>query len=545
MYDVFQGRSVPGTRLASPGLFTALIALLWIAPGLVGHDPWRPEAVSIALISHIVLNGDWLVPAIAGAPLAEAFPLYHATGAALGMALDGVLPLHDAARLASGLYMALAFVFVALATREFIGAHSAWLGPLALLGCIGLVTPAHALSPDSAHVAAFALALFGLGLARRRPIAGGVAIGCGVGAAFLSNGLLALPSFALTAAVLPVLSAAWRTRRFAVALACAVIVLAPWLAVWPTLLNAASPQAYQAWWAANGPAQFTGPLLHVPVSLAYLLGVLPWFAFPALPLALWALWACRRDGAVQPAMAACTVLALSTLLLLSLDAQVRQRDALPFLVPIAVLAVAGLQALRRGAANAFWWFSILIGSIMVLMGWFEWSALELGFPAARHRHWMRQQPAHLPDVELLTVLLAVTITIIWVGVIKLAGNRRERPLMAWSGGVAVVWALALAMFVDYANFGKSYRSVAQGYAAAAQNGGCVAGRGLGQSQHVLLAYLSGIAIRPENTASECDLLLVQGQRSAITAPQQGWQQVWEGARPGERRELFRLYRREP
>lgn len=532
-------------RPARPALFSALIALLWILPGLVGHDPWRAEALSLALVSHIVHSGDWLVPAIAGTPVAEAFPLYHATAAAFALALDGMLPLHDAARLASGLYMALAFVFVALATRELLGARDAWLGPLALLGCVGLVPPAHALTPESAQVAAFALALYGVALARRRPLGGGVALGCGVGLGFLSNGLLALVAFVLFAAVLPVVSATWRTRHFALAATCAALVLLPWLATWPALLAAGSPEAFQAWWAHNGPARFAGPPVHVPVSLAFLLGVLPWFAFPALPLALWGIWARRRDAALRPALLACTVLALATLALLALDAGVRQRDALPFLVPVAVLAVVGLQALRRGAANAFWWFSILLGSIMVLMGWFEWSALELGFPSPRHRHWVRQQPAYIPDVALWTVVLAAVITAIWAAVIKLAGNRGERPLMAWSGGVAVVWALALTMFLRYADLGKSYRPVADGLAAAAVSGECVLGRGLGSSQLLLLTYFSNMEVRGDAPDADCGMLLVQGQRSAMPEPEPGWQQIWEGARPGERRELFRLFRRAP
>jgi len=545
MPHALNGRFPAKERLANPAAFTALIGLLWIVPGLIGHDPWRPEANSIALVSHILRSGDWIVPAIAGVPFAEAFPLYHVTAAGFARALSGVLPLHDAARLATGAYMALSFLFTALAARALIGAQAAWLAPLALMGCIGLVTPAHALSPDSAQVMAFALGFLGLALARDRAIAGGLALGCGIGIGFLSNGTLALGSFALTGLLLPAISPAWRRPAFLAALAIATVVAMPWLVVWPMLLNAASPEAFQAWWALNGPARFTGPLTHVPVSLAYLMGVLPWFAFPALPLGLWALWARRREREVYPAMAACAVLAGSVLLLLALDAGVRQRDALPFLIPVCVLAVLGLQALRRSAANGFWWFSILFGSIMVLMGWFEWSALELGLPGARHRHWMRQQPAYVPGFDLLVAALGLTITAIWAGVIKLAGNRRERPLMAWSGGVAVVWALALAMFLEYADLSKSYRPVAAGFANAVGRGSCVAGQNLGQPQQVLLSYLSGIPILMDSAGSECDMLLVQAPRNTIFEPEDWWKPVWEGTRPGERRETFRLYRREP
>ena len=74
MSPALDGRSTAPPRPAHPAMFTALIALLWILPGLIGHDPWRSEAISVALVSHIVEAGDWVVPAIARAPMAEAFP---------------------------------------------------------------------------------------------------------------------------------------------------------------------------------------------------------------------------------------------------------------------------------------------------------------------------------------------------------------------------------------------------------------------------------------------------------------------------------------
>ena len=45
-----------------------------------------------------------------------------------------------------------------------------------------------------------------------------------------------------------------------------------------------------------------------------------------------------------------------------------------------LLAVPGLLALRRGAANGFWLFSIVFFGFFMLLGWFYWSALDLGIP---------------------------------------------------------------------------------------------------------------------------------------------------------------------
>ena len=43
-----------------------LLAAAWILPGLLGHDPWKPdEAYTFGLIYSALKNGDWLVPMLA------------------------------------------------------------------------------------------------------------------------------------------------------------------------------------------------------------------------------------------------------------------------------------------------------------------------------------------------------------------------------------------------------------------------------------------------------------------------------------------------
>ena len=39
----------------NPVAFTCLLCLAWILPGLIGHDPWKPdEAYSFGLVYHII-----------------------------------------------------------------------------------------------------------------------------------------------------------------------------------------------------------------------------------------------------------------------------------------------------------------------------------------------------------------------------------------------------------------------------------------------------------------------------------------------------------
>src|SRR5258706_12135060 len=88
-------------RLALPPSHAVLLALAlaFVAPGLVGHDPWRAfDVISIEIVQQMHLSGDWIVPRIAGEPLLEDPPLYYWLGAAFAHALRGPLGVPNAGR---------------------------------------------------------------------------------------------------------------------------------------------------------------------------------------------------------------------------------------------------------------------------------------------------------------------------------------------------------------------------------------------------------------------------------------------------------------
>ena len=153
-------------------LFIIVLCTLWIFPGLIGRDPWKPdEAYSFGLVYHILHTGDWVVPTLASEPFMEKPPIFFLTAAFFAHVLQGWLPLHDGARMATAFYMALTFLVVGLSARELYGDGKGWLGVLVLMSCIGLVERAHAMITDISQLAGFALAIYGLVLCLRRPSA--------------------------------------------------------------------------------------------------------------------------------------------------------------------------------------------------------------------------------------------------------------------------------------------------------------------------------------------------------------------------------------
>ncbi len=381
------GGAAPSDRdviLRNSLLFTVVLCTLWIFPGLIGRDPWKPdEAYSFGLVYHILQTGDWVVPTLAGEPFMEKPPIFFLTAAFFARTLQSWLPLHDGARMATAFYMALTFLVTGLCARRLYGDGKGWLAVLVLMGSIGLVERAHAMITDISQLTGFALAIYGLVVCLQRPVLGGLWLGTGVGLGFMSKGLLAPGCLGIIALALPAISPAWRTRRYVVTLLVALAATLPWLLIWPLALYQRSPELFHEWLWDNNFGRFLGTSdLGPRGEPGYYLAVLPWYAFPAWPLAAWALWVGRSrirsdPGLILPLTAIVVIVAV-----LSVAADARELYAKPVLVPFALLAVPGLLSLRRGAVNGFWWFSIVFFGFFMLLGWFYWSALDLGIPGA-------------------------------------------------------------------------------------------------------------------------------------------------------------------
>jgi 4-amino-4-deoxy-L-arabinose transferase-like glycosyltransferase len=521
----------------------AAICLAWILPGLTGHDPWKPdEAYTFGVVYEMLKGGSWIVPRLAGEVFLHEPPLFHITAAASARLFSPLLPLHDAARLVSGFYMGLTFLFCALAGRELNGARYGTVAALLLLGCFGLVIRSHQLITDVAALCGFATAHYGFALAIRRAVAGGSWIGVGLGLVFMTQGPFEAAILALLALLLGSISA-WRTRRYAGALATALFVALPFIVVWPWLLHAQSAEWFDEWlW--NNLSRFFGDPRQ---GFLYYARILPWYAWPVWPIALWTLWRARVTGFGTPAVALPVLSFVITLAMLSVAPEVRELNALPLLVPLTLLATPTANGLRRGAANAWYWFSVMGFSFFVLVAWFYWSGLELGVPARLHAHLHRMQPGYDPGFKWLPFALGAAYTLAWLALLAALRRSSERPVFTWAAGTTVVWALLAILFVGWINTGKSYSTMVAslGQALPAKHR-CIASRELGESQRAMLHYHGGIITRRQESgarAHDCDLLLIQGHPRTDTPAPAGWRKIWEGSRPGDKDERYRLYQR--
>ena len=541
-------------------LLLALLCLAWILPGLIGHDPWKSdEAYTFGVVYDMLQGGSWLVPTLAGEPFLDEPPLYYLTAALTALVASPVLPLHDGARLATGLFMALTLLFCAMAAREASGAFSAsgssssssssgkdagMVCALLVLGSFGLLLRGHEIITDSAPLAGYALAYYALALGLRKPLAAGVSLGVALGMVFLSQGVLETLILLVIMALLPVVSSAWRTRDYAKVAGIAVIAAAPLIVAWPLALHLRSPELFALWLQRDWLVMVNG----VDRDITFYARILPWHTWPLWLLAAWRLWMVRRKQDFTPAIALPVTGAAVTFVMLSLLSGARDLYALILLPPLALLAAPAVLTLRRGAANAWFWFSIMGVTVFIVAGWFYWCALELGVPARLHAHLHRLQPGYTAGLKIVPVTLAALFTVAWFVLLARVKRSAGRPAIVWAAGVTVLWGIATSLFTGVVDTGRSYRAVfeeARRHVPVRHT--CVASRSLGDAQRALLHYHAGLVTKRLETskdAAQCDVLMTQGVvREDLSPPLPGWRKIWEGMRVGDKVERYRLYQR--
>ena len=514
----------------------------WILFGLIGHDPWKPdEAYTFGLVYHIVERGEWVVPTLGGQPFVEKPPLFFITAALFAHLFGGWLPLHDAARLASGFYVAVTLAFTALAARRLYGPGAALPAALVLAGCLGYLTHAHQLLTDNALLAGIAIGIYGLAAVN------GWALGIGAGMAFLSKGLLG-PGMLGILAVAVLAFPAWRTRRYAWSLLWAALAFAPWALIWPAMLHARSPALFHEWFWVNNFGRFDGSAGLGGVLDHWLyLKTLPWFALPALPLAAWAVWRAARDRAelrtpgIQLPLTAFVVM----LGILSAASSARTVYGLPMLVPLSLLGALALAALPERLRASLEQIGLWGGAAAVLALWLLWISHLAGWPAAVATRLAALSPGYVAHVPAVPFLFGFAATTAWIAVLCLAPRGELRMPMVWLAGVTVAWALAMSVWLPFLDHAKSYRSVVADFQRNLAPGGCVASRNLTEPQRAVFHYFAGVLTLREGTegAEACAQLLVHSSSSIEPPRPRGWKLAWRGTRPGDDKEYFWLFSR--
>ena len=535
-----------GITLPPAGWVLTALLVIYIFPGLIGHDPWKhDDAISTGIAYDIAQHGNWLLLQLAGRAYPDA-PLYYWISATVGKLFSWLMPFHDAARMTSGIFTLLALEFILLAARELHGRDYAAAAPLILAGSIGFLFHAHEAQPMLVALTAHTAAYWALALLPRQRRKATLVFAAAFAAGFLANGLLPVITI-LPAMAIAVWQSENRSRDFIWLLAAAGIGALP-CAAWLLAINAASPEYFDSFFRAEW-ASLTWQAKPWGNFVNYA-NLLLWYAWPALPLAVWSVWTKRRVLVTRP-LAIPLYSFVVVLTLLTLLTSLRSATALLLLPPLVLLAVAGVGNLRRGAANAFDWFGMVTFTFFAAIAWIGWSALVFGWPERLARQAVRLEPGFVGVFSTPAFFIALTCTGIWFWMIVTSPRSPMRGIMHWMAGLTLFWLLLASLWMPWIDYGKTFRDVSASLRKALpaeMKKDCVAGAGLPLSFLATLDYFQGVRVVPQkdDQAAACSWLLTQGsQHNPKELAESGWRQEWSGNRPSDRRsdDKFHLYRR--
>lgn len=534
--------STPRARVGERAKTHLLIILcaIWLCMGLVGHSPWKPfESHSISTIKTLLDSSNLLTPVSASNNQIVNPPLYYISAALTAKLFGSLLPLHDAARIATGLWMMITLLMVGMTGRELWGTGFGRQTTFVFVGSLGLVLSAHTLMPAVSALTGIATAFYALALAKRRPFRASALLGLGMGVSFLSTGLLPLSIILGTCVSLPCLFSAWRTHSFAKVIAISLVIASPLLLIWPILCLYYWPELFKAWWAMSL-NQF-GHSDHF-----YFLKTLLWYAWPALPLALWGLWRYRTQLTNKPRFQLITTFFVVAWALVGLAAEDKEVFTLPLLIPLTAMAGGSIETLKRGTAGALNWFGLILFGLISGLIWLGWSAMLTGNPAKIKERLIFLSGLKQLDLSLIAVAIALTISLIWLLTIFRSKHTNRSSATNWAIGMTCVWSLLMTLWLPMIDNARSYRVIFTNLKQALpKQYACVTSNHLGDAQRDLLHYYADLKTQSFETTQrlDCDFYLIQDTRGVDKVePGPDWKLIWGGKRTSERRESFRLFR---
>ena len=214
------------------------------------------------------------------------------------------------------------------------------------------------------------------------------------------------------------------------------------------------------------------------------------------------------------------------------------------MLPLALLASLALAHLRRGAAQAFYWFGVLCFLFFATAFWVYFSAIEWGWPTRLASHMARLTPDYAPgSVATQDIWLAAAATLVWLLAIPLFPRAQVRPILVWSTGMVLTWVLLMALFRPWAEAGWAYRPLLQALDARLPPGACLRMQTDPALQAMLRYHLPHrVRVHP---APDCAWRLRLVPRSALADPlPPGTEVLWEGTRPRYRHQVYRLEHQE-
>lgn len=545
-------------RLPRWGLL--LLCGVYLLPGFLGRDPWRPWDMAAFGQMWALAHGEspWWQPTLMGLPpeLDGLLPFWMGAWAIqlapewLSPVMASRLPFMAMAALCLAMTwyaiealarspqaQPVSFAFGGEAEPKAYARTLADAGLLALIACLGLAVPLHETSPMLVQLGGSSALFMGMALLRTKPWSGCLISALGLWVLGLSGAptlamALGLVALLVLAGGTPELSA---TKRLALAclLGLALLLLAGMVSEWDLWR-----WRLRAW-----------PL---PASeVRRWLELMLWFTWPCWPLALWSAWSWRRQWGRRPwsMHVIWPITMIGTVTVASAMTAASERTLLLALPALATMAAFALPTLQRSVTALIDWFTLLFFTGCGVVIWVVWLAMQTGWPPQPAANVARLAPGFTPSFEYLPLALALAGSALWVWLVHWRAGRHRtalwKSLVLPSAGAALCWLLLMTLWLPLLNYARSYVPLVQQVKLAIPQTACVAIQGLNAGQIAALKWHGPWRLENLSATSRCEWLLLDPQWASDTThapdPRQ-WSRVQKVQRPTRAYENLVIYR---
>ncbi len=216
-----------------------------------------------------------------------------------------------------------------------------------------------------------------------------------------------------------------------------------------------------------------------------------------------------------------------------------------------MLAVGGVGAVPKIAVRGAYWFSIALFGGLAAALWALWLVMQWNGRPPQLEALAKVLPMDFePSIQILPLTVAVIFLLAWLTLNARIRILHPAAMLSWTSGIILVWGLLTTLYLPWVDLAKSYRSVFNAMESELPaRFDCITSRKLDESSRAILYYVSDIVTERIETQpdSDCSLLLIDGERrySEYTPSPAEWRKLWEGHRPGDSKELYRLFEKIP
>jgi 4-amino-4-deoxy-L-arabinose transferase-like glycosyltransferase len=177
-----------------------------------------------------------------------------------------------------------------------------------------------------------------------------------------------------------------------------------------------------------------------------------WRWWPLWPIVLFGLWRARHQHWLKAPHWSVPLISLASLIGLGLlgPFEWKFQQLIP-VIPLCLIAGYGLLSLPRALVNLVDWFAVVLFTVLAVVIWLYWTALNFGFPETIAARVATLTPGLIGNANLYEIALGLIATVAWIALVVWRVGRGQprlwRPVVLSAGGLTLAWVLLMTLWL--------------------------------------------------------------------------------------------------